>query len=80
MSRARYVAPTEEKGKVTDDLEEKNNQNPKAFSKLHNKEKWVLVDLRTLRFRMRYDNSITLGTYKIIEKCDYVFVSPEILK
>jgi hypothetical protein len=71
---------TEEKGKIIDDLEEKNNQNPKIFSKLYDKEKWVLVDLRTLRLKIQYDNSITLDTYKLIEKYDYVLISPEILK
>lgn len=74
------VRYTEEKGIITDDLEEINNQNPKIFSKLYDKEKWVLVDLRSLRLRMRYDNSLTSDAYKIIEKYDYVLVSPEILK
>lgn len=74
------VRYTEENGVITDDLEETNNQNPKVFSKLYDKDRWVLVDLRTLRLRMRYDNSLTSDTYKIIEKYDYVLVSPEILK
>ncbi|WP_341904256.1 hypothetical protein [Fluviicola taffensis] len=74
------VRYTEEEGVITDDLEEKNNQNPKVFSKLYDKDKWVLVDIRSLRLRMRYDNSLTSDTYKMIEKYDYVLVSPEILK
>ncbi len=74
------VRYNEEKGKVVDDLEETNSQNPKVFSKLYDKEKWVLVDLRSLRLRMRYDNSVTTDTYKVIEKYDYVLISPEILK
>ncbi|MDP9955855.1 hypothetical protein J2X97_001492 [Epilithonimonas hungarica] len=74
------VRYTEDKGIITDDLEEKDNQNPKVFSKLYDKEKWVLVDLRSLRLKMRYDNTITSDTYKIIEKYDYVLISPEILK
>lgn len=74
------VRYSEDKGVVSDDMLEINNQNPKIFSKLYDKEKWVLVDLRTLRLRMRYDNSITLDTYKVIEKYDYVLISPEILK
>lgn len=74
------VRYTEEKGVITDDLEETNNQNPKVFSKLYDKDKWVLVDLRTLRLKMRGDNTLTPDTYKIIEKYDYVLVSPEILK
>lgn len=74
------VRYTEEGGVITDDLEETNNQNPKVFSKLYDKDRWVLVDVRSLRLRMRYDNSLTSDTYKIIEKYDYVLVSPEILK
>jgi len=74
------VRYTEENGKITDDLEETNNQNPKVFSKLYDKDRWVLVDIRSLRLRMRYDNSLTSDAYKIIEKYDYVLVSPEILK
>lgn len=74
------VRYSEENGKVIDDLEQTNNENPKVFSKLYDKEKWVLVDLRTLRPRMKYDNSLTSDTYKLVEKYDYVLVSPEILK
>lgn len=74
------VRYTEDKGVITDDFEETNNQNPKVFSKLYDKDKWVLVDLRTLRLRMRYDNTLTSDTYKIIEKYDYVLISPETLK
>jgi hypothetical protein len=74
------VRYTEENGEITDDLQEENSQNPKVFSKLYDKDKWVLVDVRSLRLRMRYDSSLTSDTYKIIEKYDYVLVSPEILK
>lgn len=74
------VRYTEDKGVITDDLTEKDSQNPKVFSKLYDKEKWVLVDVRSLRLKMRYDNSLTADTYKIIEKYDFVLVSPEVLK
>lgn len=74
------VRYTEDKGVITDDLTEKDSQNPKVFSKLYDKEKWVLVDVRNLRLKMRYDNSLTADTYKIIEKYDFVLVSPEVLK
>lgn len=74
------VRYTEEKGKVTDDFTEENNQNPKVFDKLYDQFKWVIVDIKSLRLRMRYDNSLTTDTYKLIEKYDYVVVSPEILK
>ena len=71
---------TEEDGKLADDLQAEIPQNPKVFSRLYNKEKWVLLDLKSLRLKMRYDNSLTADTYKLIEKYDYVVISPEILK
>lgn len=70
---------TSEKGIITDDLYSDENENPKVFSQLYNKDKWVLVDIRSLRVRMRYDNSLTRDAYAIIEKYDYVLISPEIL-
>jgi hypothetical protein len=73
------VRYTENKGVITDDFLEKENEYPKVFTKLYEKEKWVLVDLKNLRLRMRYDNSLTADTYKVIEKYDYVLVSPETL-
>ncbi len=74
------VRYTEDKGVITDDMLETKNQYPKVFSKLYDKDKWVLVDIRSLRQRMRKDNSLTIDTYQIIEKYDYVLISPEILK
>lgn len=73
---ARY---TSEKGIIKDDLQSTENENPRVFSALYDKDRWVLVDLRNLRSRMRYDNSLTRDTYAVIEKYDYVLVSPEIL-
>ncbi len=74
------VRYTGDKGIITDDILESKNQYPKAFSKLYDKDKWVLVDIRSLRLRMRNDNSFSIDTYQIIEKFDYVLISPEILK
>ncbi len=71
---------TEENGKISDDMEAEVPQNPKVFSRLYDKEKWVLLDLKSLRLKIRYDNSLTPDTYKLIEKYDYVVISPEILK
>lgn len=66
--------------KIIDDVEGDKHENPKVFSKLYDKEKWVLVDVRPLRRRMRNDNTLTIDTYKVIEKYDFVLISPEILK
>lgn len=71
---------SEDKGVITDDFLETKSDYPKVFTKLYDKEKWVLVDIRSLRLRIKYDNSLTLETYKAIEKYDYVLVSPEVLK
>jgi len=62
---------TTEKGKIIDDFESSDNENPKVFSKLYDKEKWVLVDIRSLRRRIRYDGSLTMDTYRLIEKYDF---------
>ena len=66
--------------KVIDDMDGDKHENPKVFSKLYDKERWVLVDVRTLRRRMRNDNTLSIDTYKVIEKYDFVLISPEILK
>ena len=66
--------------KVIDDMEGTKHENPTVFSKLYHKEKWVLVDVRTLRRLVRNDNSLTIDAYKLVEKYDFVLISPEILK
>ena len=66
--------------KMIDDLTEEKNENPRVFSKLYSKDKWVLVDVRSVRLRLRNDNTLTNDTYKVIEKYDFVLISPEILK
>lgn len=73
------VRYTTEKGKIIDDLDADKNENPKIFNKLYDKEKWVLVDLRKLRTSINYDNSLPIDTYRLIEKYDYVLVSPEVM-
>lgn len=74
------VRYTIEKGVLIDDLNTNENENPKVFSQLYDKDKWVVVDIRSLRSRLKYDASLTRDTYAIIEKYDYIMVSPEILK
>lgn len=73
------VRYTTEKGEIIDDLYNDKHENPKIFTKLYDKEKWVLIDIRKLRTSLNYDNSLTLDTYKLIEKYDYVVVSPEVM-
>ncbi|RKR83550.1 hypothetical protein BDD43_3760 [Mucilaginibacter gracilis] len=68
-----------DKDKVIDDIESDEHQNPKVFSRLYDREKWVTIDIRSLRRRIKNDGSLTLDTYKLIEKYDYVVISPEIL-
>ena len=74
------VRYTTEGEKIIDDVEAKRHENPIVFSKLYDKEKWVLVDVRSLREIMQSDNTLSIDTYKLIEKYDFVLVSPEILK
>ena len=74
------VRYTMEGEKIVDDIEAKKRENPIVFSKLYDKEKWVLVDVRSLREIMQSDNTLSIDTYKLIEKYDFVLVSPEILK
>ena len=73
------VRYTTEKGKVIDDLYAEENENPKIFSKLYDKDRWVLVDIRKLRTALTYDNSLTKDTYGLLEKYDYILISPEIM-
>lgn len=72
---ARYIR---EKGKVVDDLESEESENPKIFSGLYKKDHWVFVDVRKLRTRLQYDRSLTNDTYALLEKYDYILISPEI--
>ena len=73
------VRYTTEEGKIIDDLYNDEHENPTVFTKLYDKEKWVLVDIRKLRTSLNYDNSLSMDTYKLIEKYDYVLVSPEVM-
>jgi hypothetical protein len=74
------VRYTTESGKLVDDFYRDEPENPKVFTALYNKEKWVLVDIKKLRTQLNYDNSLTKNTYQLIEKYDYVLVSPELMK
>ncbi|TFF37546.1 hypothetical protein [Mucilaginibacter psychrotolerans] len=74
------VRYTTEKDSVVDDLTSDNPDNPKVFSQLYAADRWVLVDIRSLRIRLKYDDSLTRDAYSVIEKYDYVLVSPEVLK
>jgi hypothetical protein len=74
------VRYTTEKGNIIDDFESDKNENPKVFSKMYDKEKWVLVDIKSLRRRVKYDNTLAPDAYRLIEKYDFVLVSPEIMQ
>lgn len=74
---ARY---TTENGKIIDDLEADENENPKIFSKLYQSKQWVLIDIRTLRAKLHYDNTLPRDACQVIEKYDYVLVSPEVMR
>ncbi|WP_428657740.1 hypothetical protein [Runella sp.] len=71
---------TTEDGKIIDDFESAESDYPKEFLKLYDKEKWVLVDLRPLRVRYNNDKTLTEDTYQIIDKYDFIVVSPEVKK
>jgi hypothetical protein len=72
------VRYTVDKGRLVDDFTSDEHENPSIFSKLYDKDKWVLLDLRQLK--MMYDNTLPRDAYQVIEKYDYVLVSPETLK
>jgi hypothetical protein len=67
-----------EDGKIADDLANEASEYPKEFLKLYDKTKWIVLDVRPLRFRMRNDKTLTEDTYEAIYKYDYIVVSPEI--
>ncbi len=69
---------TTEKGKVIDDLASEENEYPREFLKLYDSEKWMVVDVRPLRNRLRADKTLTEDTYQIIYKYDFIVVSPEV--
>ena len=71
---------TTEKGKLVDNLESADNEYPVEFLKLYDKEKWVVIDLRPFRIRYNNDKTLTEDTYQIIDKYDFVVVSPEVKK
>ncbi|WP_337043137.1 hypothetical protein [Emticicia sp. 17c] len=74
------VRYTTEDGRIIDDLASTENEYPKEFLQLYDKDKWVVVDLRPFRVRYRNDKTLTDDTYQIIDKYDFVVVSPEVQK
>ncbi|OJW12768.1 hypothetical protein [Mucilaginibacter sp. 44-25] len=71
------VRYTMENGKLVDDLLNDENENPRIFSKFYDKDRWVLIDLRQLK--IKNDSTLPKDAYQLIEKYDYVLISPEIL-
>ena len=60
------------------DLESEYNEYPKEFLKLYDKNKWIVLDTRPLRTRLRNDRTLSQDTYQLIYKYDFVVVSPEV--
>jgi hypothetical protein len=77
-----YLIPrySEEDGKIIDEMDNPNKDYSKELLSLYNKEKWIVLDLRPLRYKIRYDQTLTLETYQTIEKYDFVAISPEVRK
>jgi hypothetical protein len=71
---------TTETGELIDDLENPDNEYPKEFLKLYDKEKWVVIDLQPFRIRYNNDKTLSEDTYQIIDKYDFIVVSPEVKK
>jgi len=69
-----------EKGELIDDLSDPDGEYSKEFLKLYNKDLWIVVDLRPLRIRYKYDKTLSEATYQIIDKYDFIVVSPEVMK
>ncbi|PZU87848.1 MAG: hypothetical protein DI529_06680 [Chryseobacterium sp.] len=69
-----------ENGEIIDDLQSDENEYPKEFLKLYDKNRWVVLDIRKLRGRFSNDKTLTDDTFKIIDKYDFIVVSPEIKK
>lgn len=67
-----------EDGKTVDDLESAENEYPREFLKLYDRDKWVVIDIRKMRGRYSNDKTLTEDTYQIIDKYDFIVVSPEI--
>jgi hypothetical protein len=67
-----------EKGKIIDDLVEEKREYPIEFLKLYDSKKWIVVDVRNLIYDFYFDNTLSNEAYQIMEKYDFVVVSPEI--
>jgi hypothetical protein len=66
--------------KIIDDLENSESDYPKEFLKLYVKDKWVVLDIKSLKESLRFDKSLSDYAYEIIEKYDLIVISPEIEK
>jgi hypothetical protein len=77
-----YLIPrySEEEGKIVDEMDNPKKEYSKEFLNLYDKEKWIVLDLRPLRFKIKYDKTLSSETYQTIEKYDFVAISPEVRK
>jgi hypothetical protein len=71
---------SEEDGKIIDEMDNPNKDYSKELLNLYDKEKWIVLDLRPLRYKIKYDQTLTTETYQTIEKYDFVAISPEVRK
>ena len=71
---------SEEEGKIVDEMDNPKKEYSKEFLNLYNKEKWIVLDLRPLRYTIRYDKTLSTETYQTIEKYDFIAISPEVRK
>jgi hypothetical protein len=77
-----YLIPrySEEDGKIVDEMDNPKKEYSKEFLNLYDKDKWIVLDLRPLRYKIKYDKTLSLETYQTIEKYDFVAISPEVRK
>ena len=71
---------SEEEGKIIDEMDNPKKEYSKEFLNLYDKEKWIVLDLRPLRYTIRYDKTLSTETYQTIEKYDFIAISPEVRK
>lgn len=77
-----YLIPrySEEEGKIVDEMDNPKTEYSKEFLNLYDKDKWIVLDLKPLRFKIKYDKTLSLEAYQTIEKYDFIAISPEIRK
>jgi hypothetical protein len=65
-------------GQIIDELQNKETEYSIFFLQQYKKDNWVVIDMRPLRKKLAFDNTLDKNTYEIIEKYDVIVLSPEI--